>query len=248
VPIADAEPRNGTVLVSAAASTRELLTELASQFSESSGTEIKLNTGPSSGLANQIIAGAPADLFLSANTQWAAEVDKAGLAEEQVPLLTNRLALVVPAGNPGAVSKPEDLQSDKVQKVALAGESVPAGMYADQALGKLELLASLTEAGKIVRGQDVRTALSYVERGEAEAGIVYTTDLSAATGVENVYEFDSSLHDPIVYVLVNLKTSEPKPAADKFFDYLQSSEADGVYARFGFTRLPDEPAAPADTP
>jgi molybdate transport system substrate-binding protein len=140
------------------------------------------------------------------------------------------------------------LLSDKVLKVALAGNSVPAGMYADQALGKLELLAPLAEASKIVRGQDVRTALSYVERGEAEAGIVYTTDLRAATGVTSVYEFDAALHDPIVYVLVRLKRSEPNPAADEFYRYLQSAESDSVYARFGFTRLHDESvAAPANT-
>ena len=77
-------------------------------------------------------------------------------------LLTNKLVIVVPAGNPAEVHKPEDLLSDKVQKIALAGEKVPAGMYADQSLEKLGLLKQLTDAGKIVRGQDVRNTLSYV--------------------------------------------------------------------------------------
>ena len=154
------------------------------------GGEVKVNLGPSSGLAGQILAGAPADLFLSANQEWADEVQKAGQTATATRLLTNRLVIVVPTGNPGGVQKPDDLLSDKVKKIALAGEKVPAGMYADQSLEKLGLLKKLTDAGKIVRGQDVRSALSYVERGEAEAGIVYSTDVGSAEGVEQEYEFD----------------------------------------------------------
>lgn len=236
----------GAVLVSAASSTRTVLADLAAEFGRSSGIRITLNTGSSSGLANQIIAGAPADLFLSANRQWADEIDRAGLALAREPLLTNRLALVVPEDNPGAVARPQDLASDRVRTVALAGQSVPAGMYADQALGKLDLLARLTEAGKIVRGQDVRTALSYVERGEAEAGIVYTTDLIAAAGVRSVYEFDPALHDPIVYVLVRVRTSEANAAADRFYRYLQSPDADAVYDRYGFQRIGARSAGATD--
>ena len=117
-------------------------------------------------------------------------------------LLTNQLVIVVPSGNPGDVREPKDLLSDKVKKIALAGEKVPAGMYAEQALTKLDLLPQLTAAQKIVRGQDVRNTLSFVERGEAEAGIVYSTDVRIASGVTTAHEFDASLHDEIVYVLV----------------------------------------------
>jgi molybdate transport system substrate-binding protein len=80
--------------------------------------------------------------------------------------------------------------------------------------------------------------LSFVERGEAEAGIVYSTVLAAAPGVKTVHEFDPMLHDEIVYVLVLLKEDEPAPRAQELFDFLQSAEADAVYAQFGFTRLP----------
>jgi molybdate transport system substrate-binding protein len=110
-------------------------------------------------------------------------------------------------------------------------------MYADQALTKLELLEPLVTAGKIVRGQDVRSALSFVERGEAEAGIVYSTDLTAAQGVKTVHEFDPSLHDEIAYVLVLLKRDDASPRAKELFEFLQSAEADAVYAQFGFERL-----------
>ena len=92
-------------------------------------------------------------------------------------------------------------------------------MYAEQALTKLGLYARLSESNRIVRGQDVRVTLSYVERGEAEAGIVYSTDVAVAKGVAIAHEFDPKLHDEIVYVLVLLKHANENPAARQFSDY-----------------------------
>jgi molybdate transport system substrate-binding protein len=224
-----------SVLFSVAASTNDIAETLAAKFGEGAQVEIKINPGPSSGLANQIIEGAPADLFLSANKQWADKVVAAGLAESSRPLLTNKLVIVVPKGNPAGVKTPQDLASKKVQKLALAGEKVPAGMYADQALGKLALLEPLQE--KIVRGQDVRTALAYVERGEAEAGIVYATDAIHSQEVEMVHKFDPALHDEVVYMLVVLKHGAKNPHAQRFYDFLLSDDADVVYVGAGFERL-----------
>jgi molybdate transport system substrate-binding protein len=226
-----------SLILSAGASTKEAMEALAEQFKADTGTEVKVNLGSSSALAAQILAGAPADLFLSANQQWADEVSKAGHADASVRLLTNSLVIVAPTGNPGDVHKPEDLLSDKVKKIALAGEKVPAGIYADQTLKKLGLLQKLTDANKIVRGQDVRSALSYVVRGEAEAGFVYSTDVSSAPGVSIASEIDPKLHDEIVYVLVLLKHDGENAAAKKLFDFLQSPAADTVYTKFGFSRL-----------
>jgi molybdate transport system substrate-binding protein len=225
------------VIVSVAASTKELIDRLVAEFTAATGTEVKVNAGPSNALAAQILAGAPADLFLSANQQWADEIAKADKAAASARLLTNRLVIVVPESNPGEVHEPQDLMSEKVTKIALAGEKVPAGMYAEQALTKLELFEPLTAAQKIVCGQDVRNTLSFVERGEAEAGIVYSTDVPIASGVTTAYEFDASLHDEIVYVLVLLKHEVELPAAREFFEFLQSPLAEPVYAQFGFTRL-----------
>jgi molybdate transport system substrate-binding protein len=229
--------RTDSIIVSVAASTKDVVETLADDFRKAGGAEVKINSGPSNGLANQILAGGPADLFVSASEQWADEVQRSGQAEKSIKLLTNRLALVVPKANPADVHEPKDLLSPKVKKLALAGEKVPAGMYADQALAKSDLLKALTDEHKIVRGQDVRTALTYVERGEAEAGIVYSTDAATATNVVIVHEFDSSLHGPIVYVLVLLKHGAQNAAARQFYDLLQSATADQVYQKFGFSRL-----------
>ena len=225
------------VLVSAAASTKELLETLAVEFAKRSNATIKVNPGPSSGLANQIIEGAPVDLFLSANREWATKVAEADLADRSKELLTNKLVIVVPDGNPGEIHGPRDLASDKVKKIALAGEKAPAGIYADQALAKLGLLDELIKAGKIVRGQDVRSALSYVERGEAEAGVVYSTDVVMANGVKLAHEFDPALHDEIVYVLVLLNHGAKNPTAKQFFDFLQSTDAQDLYTKAGFQLL-----------
>jgi molybdate transport system substrate-binding protein len=235
----NAEPQafGEPIIVSAAASTKEVIEALAQQFREQSRMEVKINTGPSNGLAAQILAAAPADLFLSASQQWADEIQKGGQAEAMVRLLTSRLVLVVPKGNPAQVHEPKDLLSANVQKVALAGEKVPAGIYAAQALEKLGLVKQLEGDGKIVRGQDVRSALSYVDRGEAEAGIVYSTDVAAAPSSEIVYHFDPKLHDEIVYVLVLLKQGSNTPSGRKFYEFLQSQGADAAYSKFGFERL-----------
>ncbi len=224
--------------LSVAASTREIMEAQAEAFRKRQPAVIlRINPGPSSGLANQIIEGAPVDLFLSASSSWADKVEQAGLAAERVDLLTNSLVIVVPKGNPLGINSPEDLAKDPVKRIALAGEHVPAGQYGDQALTRLELLEPLKGAGKIVRGQDVRSALAYVSRGEAEAGIVYSTDVAAAPEVETAHTFDPKLHDEIVYVLVLLREGARKPEAEEVFRYLQSPEAESVYTAAGFRRL-----------
>ncbi|WP_425618898.1 molybdate ABC transporter substrate-binding protein [Anatilimnocola sp. NA78] len=230
------EAESTKVVVSTAASTQELMETLAVEFAQQSKVTIQVNPGPSSGLAKQIIEGAPADLLLSASREWAAKVSAAELVKSSQELLTNRLVLIVPKGNPAAIKGPQDLLSDQVMKIALAGENVPAGKYADQALTKLELLARLTADQKIARAQDVRGALGFVERGEAEAGIVYSTDV-IAPDVEVVHEFDPSLHDEIVYVLVLLEHGATNADARSFFEYLQSDAANTIYTKAGFSRI-----------
>jgi len=227
----------GGLTISAAASTKDLVTVLTEEFKKSSRVETKLNFGASSILANQITSGAPVDLFLSASEQWASEVEEAGLSSSRVNLFTNRLVIVAHEANSAAIATPQDLLKPSVTKIALAGENVPAGIYAGQALTKLGLLEQLVHGKKIVRGHDVRTALSFVERGEAEAGIVYSTDVLVSSGVKIVYEFDASMHDPIVYVLVRLKESDTNDAAGKFVEYMQSAESREICTRLGFIQL-----------
>lgn len=234
------------LVVSVAASTREAVETLCDRFSKEQGIEIRINSGPSSTLTAQILHGAPADVFLSANEQWADEISKAGKAEAIHPLLTNSLVLVAPQGNPANLVRPEDLLSEKVTSIALAGEKVPAGIYAEQALRSLGIFDPLVENGKIVRGQDVRSALSYVERGEAEAGVVYATDVRVAPALSVIHEFDPAAHDRIVYVLVLLRNDSTEKYARKLYQFLRSAEAMTVYEEFGFSPL--DASAPQTAP
>jgi molybdate transport system substrate-binding protein len=224
---------SGQVRVSLAASTSDVMEKLAREYSVSPSLEILLNPGPTSSLANQIIEGAPVDLFLSANREFADRITEAGLAETSHDLLTNRLVLIAPRNNPAKIKGPRDLLENRVKTLALAGENVPAGKYAEQALSRLELFAPLMKSGKIVRAQDVRSALNFVATQEADAGIVYSTD-AADDSVVILHEFGPELHDQIVYVLVLTRRGAKNPAARAFFDYLQSPSAMQGFAQAGF--------------
>jgi molybdate transport system substrate-binding protein len=233
-------PVREKITVLAAASTADAMERIADRFQVSRELmDVEVSTGASNNLAQQIIAGAPADVFLSANEQWADAVAEKGLTLETVDLLTNRMVLVAPKGNPAGVEGPSDLLSDKVSRVAVAGENVPAGIYAEQALRKLKLYDRLHDAKKLARGADVRVALAYVERGEAEAGIVYATDARITDKVEVVAELDPETYDRVVYSAVLLKAGGERAAARNFFEFLKSPDARMLFAEYGFT--PVEP-------
>ncbi len=229
------------VVVSAAASTKDLMTALINEFDASSDNSsharIVVNTGATSHLANQIIAGAPVDLFLAANLAWAEEMQSKGLVAESENLLGNQLVLAVPNGNGGMVTNALDLLDNKVRKIAVAGENVPAGIYARQVLTRLGLYEPLSSEGKLVFGHDVRSVLAFLERNEVDAGVVYATDVLISTEIKVVQRFEPDLHDKIVYVVMLMKQAEHHLAAKDFYEFLQSERAVRTIERFGFTRV-----------
>lgn len=231
------------VLVLAAASTVDAVEEAAGLFAAREGVEVVVSAGASSGLAGQVLEGAPADVFVSASGEWAEVLRERGRVAEAVDLLGNRLVIVVPSGNPAGVASAEDLLGERVRWVALAGERVPAGVYARQALEHAGVYGGLVASGRIVRGGDVRMALAYVESGEAQAGVVYATDVRAAggMGVEVVFEVPSGWHERVVYPVVLVGRGEGGTevggAARAFFAFLQSEEAARVFEARGFEVL-----------
>lgn len=223
------------LLLLAASSTGDAVTELAALYTQQHGVDVKVTPGGSNALANQIMAGTPGDLFLSAHEKWAQVVVDKGLSEATRPLLTNQLVIVVPKGNPAAITSPADLLSEKLERLALAGEKVPAGIYAEQALKHAGVLEALTASGRIVRGQDVRLTLGYVEAGEVQAGIVYASDVRASDKVEIACTFPAEAHERVVYPLVLLKSQQPA-VAKAFYDWLASDEALAIFEKHGFAR------------
>ncbi len=225
------------LLILTAASTQEAVQEIASQFTRQTGVGVRINADDSSKLAAQIVHGAPADLFLSANEQWAQHLQERGLVQEIQPLLGNSLVLIVPHGNPLELTGPRDLLEPSVKRVALAGPTVPAGIYGRQALRHLHLLDDLEKEKKIITGESVRVTLAYVERGEVEAGIVYGTDARISDKIEVVATFPPSSHAAIVYPLALLRSAAANADARKFYHYLQGRESADVFRKHGFTWL-----------
>src|SRR5688572_23007895 len=167
--------RAEAVLVFAAASTTDALRELAPGFTKATGHTVEFAFGASSDLARQAVAGAPADVFLSADTAKMDQVEKAGLVQpgSRVELLSNRLVVVVPADSKQTVASAAELRA--VKRLTLADPAaVPAGLYAKAWLEKVGLWKELEP--RVVPTLDVRAALSAVEAGRVDAGIVYATD------------------------------------------------------------------------
>lgn len=226
-----------SVTLLAAASTITAVEEIGARFTEQTGIAVKISPGPSNGLAQQILAGAPADVYLSANPVWAEVLEEKDAIAKRRPLLSNRLVLVVPEGNPAEVTSLDDLRSDRVRTVAIAGENVPAGMYAEQALRSLNLYEALDKPGKLARGRDVRVTLSYVERGEADAGLVYASDAAVSSRVEVAHTFAPERYERIVYPAVLVERSRQRTEARRFYTFLCSSQAGEIFRQRGFVPL-----------
>jgi molybdate transport system substrate-binding protein len=233
-----------SILVFAAASTTNALDEIKSQFTKKTGIAVQTNYAASSTLAQQVVRGADADLLLSADTKWSDFLVKKDQVARQHDLLGNRLVIVVPADSRIEVKKPEDLLASGVEHLAL-GEtrSVPAGIYARQALTKLGLWKQLET--KVVAAEDVRHALVYVETGSAEAGIVYATDAAISRKVKVAVGIPEKLTGAVRYPLVLLKHGAGNDAAESFYRYLSSPAAAKVFTKYGFIDLSKAKPAPA---
>ncbi len=227
------------VTVFAAASTIEVLGEAARRYEALRGARVVCSFDSSSSLARQIRAGAPADVFVSADEAWMDDLEAAGLIDPatRFDLLTNELVLVAPADRPFEVriSREFDLAAAHpgVARIAVADPAhVPAGRYAKQALEWLGWWPALER--RLVPALDVRAALRLVERGEADAGIVYSTDAAASDRVVTLAAFPPESHAPIVYPAALVARAGPGGAAPGFIDFLRSPDMVEVFRRAGF--------------
>lgn len=224
----------GTITVSAAASLTEPFTMIAEDFKAANPgvSDVKLNFDASGTLAKQIQEGASADVFASADEANMAKVTDAGLADgEPLTFARNKLAIVVKKGNPHSIKSLEDLASGIM--VSLCGSDVPCGKYADQVLGN----AGVTiPADKITRGQNVKTTFGAVANGDADAGIVYATDITGdITGdeVESI-AIPDDINAIAVYPITLIDASTNKETAQAFVDFVMSEEGQATLREFGF--------------
>ena len=226
------------ITVFAADSLTNAITEIASQYEKDKPIKLQNSFAASSALAKQIENGAPAEIFISADTKWMNYLQDKKLvdASSRVDLLNNKLVLVAPKGK----AFKAQLDSSFNLPAAFSGklctgevESVPVGIYAKQALTALGWWDELKT--RIVGAQDVRAALAFVERGECAAGIVYETDAKVSDKVDIVATFPKGSHDPVVYpaALVHGGSVEAKA----FLLYLKSDQANQVFTKYGFTPI-----------
>jgi molybdate transport system substrate-binding protein len=236
-----------TVRVFAAASLTNALTELGQDWANAAHPQPSLAFAASGTLAKQIEAAAPADLFASADVKWMDYLDMRGLIDHasRRNLLATTLVLIAPVAIPGepGPAKPVTVQMRRGFSLSSAFEgklctgepdTVPAGIYAKQALVALGWWDSLQ--GRIVGTDDVRAALAFVERGECTLGIVYATDALVSQKVRVIATFPPDTHDPILYPFALVKGA--RAAARAFLEQLESPPAAAVFARYGFTVLP----------
>ena len=229
-----------TLTVFAAASMKNALDDIDAAYTGKTGVKVNASYAASSTLAKQIEQGAPADIFVSADTDWMdyAIKKKTINVPTRVDLLGNSIVLIAPKDSKiGNVTIGQGFDLAKLAgdgKIA-AGDvkSVPAGKYAKAALEKLG--AWKAAEPKFAMAESVRAALTLVARGEAVLGIVYSTDAKVEPGVKIIGTFPADSHPPIIYPVA--ATSTAKPEAKDYLDYLHSSAAKAVLEKYGFDYL-----------
>lgn len=225
-----------TVMVFAAASLKDALDESAKAYQAVAGDRIVVSYAASSALAKQIEAGAPADLFISADLDWMDYLEQRRLirTDTRRNLLRNRLVLVAPADSKASVSIAPGFPLAALLgngRLAMANpDVVPAGKYGKASLEALGVWKDVQS--KIASAENVRAALVLVSRGEAPLGIVYRTDAAADPRVRVVGLFPESTHPPIVYPIA--MTAGAKPSAGAFLNWLSEPRARAVFEKHGF--------------
>lgn len=222
------ETKAETITVSAAASLQDALNEVIEEYNKESDVKIDVNYGGSGALREQILKGAPVDLFISASQDDFKQVDDEGLIFEKKDYLENKLVLIRPED--GTVNSIDDLKY--VSQIAIGEvETVPAGKYAKEAFTSLNLFDELES--KFIYASDVRAVLTYVAQGEVDAGVVYETDAETEKdNVDIVDEFGSDTHKPIIYPIGTLSESE---SVKEFYDFLNSDAVLDIFKKYGFT-------------
>lgn len=240
-PARAADAPDQELLIFAAASLSNSLDEIGTAYTQKTQQHVKFSYAASSALARQLEAGSRADVFVSADLEWMDYMQARNLIDRSTRrnLLGNRLVLVAPAD-----SKIELKIAPGFAVGAALGsngrlatgdpESVPVGKYARSALTSLGVWNDV--ADRLVRADNVRSALAFIARGETPLGIVYETDAKVERRVRIIDFFPEDSHPPIVYPVA--VTANARPAARQFIEFLQSSPAQEAFKKYGFQTAP----------
>jgi len=215
----------------------DVLTEINELYMQvNNNVTITTNFASSGTLQQQIEQGAPADVFFSAASAQMDSLQKEGLIlnETRRNLLNNNIVLIIPKGSHLGITSFETLATDRVERIAIGDpQFVPAGKYAQMVLDELGIAGQVEP--KLVLGSDVRQVLTYVETGNVDAGIVFTTDALVSDKVEVVSAAPADINAKIVYPIAVIKTSKHPYIAEDYIDFLFSDQAKTVFGDYGFT-------------
>jgi molybdate transport system substrate-binding protein len=208
----------------------ESFTEIGEAFTAANpDAEAEFSFDASSALVQQITEGAPADVFASADTANMDKVTEAGLnGTDPVIFATNLLTIIVPAGNPGGVTGVEDLVNPDLT-VVLCAEEVPCGNYANQILDSAGVDVTPASLEENVRG-----VVTKVTAGEADAGIVYVTDVTAAGDAAEVVEIPEDINVLAEYPIATIGESANQETGEAFIDFLTGADGQAILAEYGF--------------
>lgn len=225
----------------AAASLRNVLAEVERAYEAANpGAELTISTDSSAALETQIEQGAPADVFLSADTTNPQKLVDAGLAAgDVIPFAGNKLTLIVPTDNPAGIQSPADLAKDGVRVIA-AGDEVPITAYTTQLVERLATesrdaaaFEAAFAANVASKEDNVGQVVAKIELGEGDAAIVYVTDAAASDDVTPI-EIPDALNVPAMYAGVVVGASPNREAAARFLEWLTGPDGQTVLSSFGF--------------
>jgi molybdate transport system substrate-binding protein len=228
------------ITVFSAASLTDAIEQLADQYTRETGTHVNLHLSSSGMLARQILSGAPADIFISANVQWMDDVEGKGYLIDSTRrvFVSNRLVLIASKNYEGSVTKLDELPDLASSGLAIGDTGhVPAGIYARQALETAGIWDDLQE--NLIQAFDVRAALAYVENGACSLGIVYKSDALISDEVTVIFEFPEQLHDPIIYCC-GIVTGGKSLLSEGFLRFISSPEAYRLLNKLGFDKPDSE--------
>ena len=242
-PTVTPEPEPQALTVFAAASLTDVFTEIGAAFDAANpGVTITFNFAGSQALRTQIEEGAPADVFASANGKEMDALVTGTFVTADVAqvFLSNKLVVILPADNPAALEKLEDLANPGI-KLVLAAEEVPVGKYARQALDLMDASFGTGFKDKVLANvvsneDNVKQVVAKVQLGEADAGIVYISDSIAAPELKSI-EIPTNLNAGAKYPIAPLVKSENADLAAKFIEYVLSFEGQAVLAKWGFAPI-----------
>ncbi len=221
----------GSITVLAAASLQGAFTTIGKMFMAAHpGTTVKFSFGPSSGLADQIKSGSPADVFASASPQNMETVQKSGDVSTPVTFAKNKMEVAVPPSNPAHVTSIKNLSKSSV-KTALCQEQVPCGFTARKIFGKADI-----NVKPVTLQPDVKSVLTQVELNNVDAGMVYVTDVKAAGKKVKGIAIPNDQNASTAYPIATVKKSKNMATAKAFMSYVNSSAGQKVLAKDGFEK------------